>query len=189
MCECGGGGGGAGQTGWWASGAGLSMGHASRRRWPSQGELAGLGWAAPAIVSSLALSGCLHWFAPAAALRATLLSTTPTLTCTPPPPPLPPPTCLCLTHPALPQASKRVRFGSFPPYLLVQLRRYYVAPDWTPRKMEVLVEVPDRLSLEHLRAQGPQVGGKGVGGCRGGFRVGGGMGCWRGGTTCRGAGT
>jgi ubiquitin carboxyl-terminal hydrolase 5/13 len=35
------------------------------------------------------------------------------------------------------QASKCVRLSSFPPYLLIQLRRYYVAEDWTPRKMEV----------------------------------------------------
>ena len=73
----------------------------------------------------------------------------------------PPPHTHTHTYPPspLPQASKRVRFGSFPPYLLLQLRRYYVAADWTPRKMEVLVEVPDRLDLEHLRAHGPQVGG------------------------------
>ncbi len=59
-----------------------------------------------------------------------------------------------------------MRFGSFPPYLLVQLRRYYVAPDWTPKKMEVLVEVPDQLDLEQLRAKGPQVrpGGREGGG-------------------------
>lgn len=37
-------------------------------------------------------------------------------------------------------------------------RRYYVTNDWVARKMEVLVEVPDQLDLEHLRSTGPQQG-------------------------------
>ena len=61
-----------------------------------------------------------------------------------------PPRCLQATH--------HVRFASFPQYLLVQMRRYYHGPDWTPRKMEVLVEVPERLSLEGLRGHGLQPG-------------------------------
>lgn len=36
--------------------------------------------------------------------------------------------------------------------------RYYVAKDWTPKKLEVLVDVPDQLDLEHLRGRGPQPG-------------------------------
>ena len=36
--------------------------------------------------------------------------------------------------------------------------RYYLAKDWTPKKLEVLVDVPDHLSLEHLRGQGLQPG-------------------------------
>lgn len=55
-------------------------------------------------------------------------------------------------------ATKRQRVASFPPYLLVQMRRYYVAEDWTARKMEVAVDVPDRLHLEHLRGRGLQEG-------------------------------
>ena len=34
--------------------------------------------------------------------------------------------------------------------------RYYVDKDWTAKKLEVLVDVPDKLDLEHLRAKGPQ---------------------------------
>ena len=34
--------------------------------------------------------------------------------------------------------------------------RYYVDKDWTAKKLEVLVDVPDKLDLEHLRANGPQ---------------------------------
>ncbi|KAK9805947.1 hypothetical protein WJX73_007684 [Symbiochloris irregularis] len=52
------------------------------------------------------------------------------------------------------QANKTTRFASFPPFLFVQLRRYYVAKDWTPKKLEVLVDVPPTLDLEHLRGSG-----------------------------------
>lgn len=36
--------------------------------------------------------------------------------------------------------------------------RYYVAEDWTPKKLEVEVPVPDELNLEQLRGNGPQPG-------------------------------
>lgn len=36
--------------------------------------------------------------------------------------------------------------------------RYFVASDWTPKKLHVEVAMPDTLSLEHLRARGPQPG-------------------------------
>ena len=41
---------------------------------------------------------------------------------------------------------------------MLYARRYYVDKDWTAKKLEVLVDVPDALSLEHLRARGPQPG-------------------------------
>ncbi|GLI59780.1 hypothetical protein VaNZ11_001743 [Volvox africanus] len=53
-------------------------------------------------------------------------------------------------------ATKRTRFGTFPPYLLVQINRYFQDTDWTLKKMEVLVDVPDHINLETLRAAGPQ---------------------------------
>ncbi|BDA47746.1 Ubiquitin carboxyl-terminal hydrolase 5 [Coccomyxa sp. Obi] len=53
---------------------------------------------------------------------------------------------------------KHSRFATFPPFLMVQLKRYYVGKDWTPKKLEVLVDVPDSLNLEHLRGSGPQPG-------------------------------
>ncbi|EFJ49271.1 hypothetical protein VOLCADRAFT_90020 [Volvox carteri f. nagariensis] len=55
-------------------------------------------------------------------------------------------------------ATKRTRFASFPPYLLVQINRYFQDTDWTLKKMEVLVDVPDHLDLEPLRATGPHPG-------------------------------
>jgi len=51
-------------------------------------------------------------------------------------------------------ASKSVRFASFPPYLAVQMRRYFVAPDWTAKKRDVLVEAPEVLDLQALRGTG-----------------------------------
>ena len=57
-------------------------------------------------------------------------------------------------------AVKTSRLASFPPYLMIHLRRYYIGENWTPLKMEALVEVPDRISIEHLRASGPQPGEK-----------------------------
>lgn len=38
------------------------------------------------------------------------------------------------------------------------LPRYYYAENWTPRKKEVLVDLPDELDLEHLRSKGLQPG-------------------------------
>ena len=36
--------------------------------------------------------------------------------------------------------------------------RYYVAEDWTPKKLEVEVPLPDTLDLEHLRGTGAAAG-------------------------------
>lgn len=56
------------------------------------------------------------------------------------------------------EALKRVRIASFPSYLLLQVRRYYVDRDWIQKKLEVEVNVPDVLSLDSLRAAGLQPG-------------------------------
>eukprot|EP00798_Chlamydomonas_sp_ICE-L_P030886 gene30886-35934_t len=55
-------------------------------------------------------------------------------------------------------ATKRVRMTTMPPYLMVALKRYYVAEGWVPKKMEALVEVPDQINIENLRGSGPQPG-------------------------------
>ncbi|GMF14948.1 unnamed protein product [Phytophthora lilii] len=52
------------------------------------------------------------------------------------------------------QAQKTVRFCSFPRYLLVQMRRFYVAEDWTPKKLEVEVKVPEKFSLNRFVSKG-----------------------------------
>ena len=43
-------------------------------------------------------------------------------------------------------------------FSLARGTRYYVAKDWTPKKLEVLVDMPPTLDLERLRAQGVQLG-------------------------------
>ena len=53
-------------------------------------------------------------------------------------------------------ASKTMRFKSFPKYLCVHMRRYYVAPDWTAKKLRVKVPVPETLNLESMRGAGLQ---------------------------------
>ncbi|KAG1658938.1 hypothetical protein FOA52_007130 [Chlamydomonas sp. UWO 241] len=55
-------------------------------------------------------------------------------------------------------ATKSTRFAAFPPYLVLALRRYYVGEGWVPKKLDVLVDMPDRLDLEGLRGRGPQDG-------------------------------
>ncbi|OWZ19888.1 Ubiquitin carboxyl-terminal hydrolase [Phytophthora megakarya] len=52
------------------------------------------------------------------------------------------------------QAQKTIRFRSFPRYLLVQMRRFYVAEDWTPKKLEVDVKVPEKFSLNRFVSKG-----------------------------------
>ncbi|RMX64099.1 hypothetical protein DD238_006908 [Peronospora effusa] len=52
------------------------------------------------------------------------------------------------------KAQKTVRFRSFPRYLLVQMRRFYVAEDWTPKKLEVEVKVPEKFSLSRFVSKG-----------------------------------
>lgn len=51
-------------------------------------------------------------------------------------------------------AMKRTRFKTTPNVLAVQVRRYYVAQDWTPKKLDVLVPMPDTIDLEGFRGVG-----------------------------------
>lgn len=59
---------------------------------------------------------------------------------------------LCTT-----QASKTVKIDKFPKYLLLHMRRYYVDDTWTPKKLDVKLDVPEQLSLEQFRAEDPKV--------------------------------
>ncbi|KAJ8902687.1 hypothetical protein NDN08_006007 [Rhodosorus marinus] len=51
-----------------------------------------------------------------------------------------------------------LRISSFPKYLVLQMMRFQFAEDWTPVKLDVLVEAPERLELEPYRGAGIQEG-------------------------------
>lgn len=53
---------------------------------------------------------------------------------------------------------KTQRFLTFPDYLVIQLKKYTFNPDWTPKKIDVSMEVPDELDLNGLRGTGLQPG-------------------------------
>uniref|UniRef100_A0A914W0Z9 Ubiquitin carboxyl-terminal hydrolase n=1 Tax=Plectus sambesii TaxID=2011161 RepID=A0A914W0Z9_9BILA len=55
-------------------------------------------------------------------------------------------------------AVQRLRFQTFPDYLIVQAKRFTVSADYTPIKLDVELIVPDHLELEHLRGKGAQPG-------------------------------
>ncbi|GJP68268.1 hypothetical protein CLOP_g25002 [Closterium sp. NIES-67] len=56
-------------------------------------------------------------------------------------------------------ALKTTRFASFPDVLVVQMRKYVLeSGTWVPRKLDVFLDVPDRLDLSHLRGKGLQPG-------------------------------
>eukprot|EP00494_Astrolonche_serrata_P023817 UN24075 len=46
--------------------------------------------------------------------------------------------------------------ATFPKYLIIQMRRYYWDDKWLPQKLEVGVNVPEKLDLSCLKAQGLQ---------------------------------
>ena len=53
---------------------------------------------------------------------------------------------------------KTTRFSTFPDYLFIQLKKYTFNSDWTPKKIDVSMEIPDELDLNSLRATGFQHG-------------------------------
>lgn len=53
-------------------------------------------------------------------------------------------------------ASKTVRLKSFPNFLMVHLCRYVLGDNWTPKKLDADIFVPEKISLECLRGTGKQ---------------------------------
>ncbi|NXG30932.1 UBP13 hydrolase, partial [Dromaius novaehollandiae] len=53
---------------------------------------------------------------------------------------------------------KTSRFASFPEYLVVQIKKFTFGLDWVPKKLDVSIEMPDILDINHLRAVGLQPG-------------------------------
>jgi ubiquitin carboxyl-terminal hydrolase 5/13 len=55
-------------------------------------------------------------------------------------------------------AEKCSRMSTFPDYLLIQLKKFTIGEDWTPKKLDVSIDVPDELDLSCLRGTGKQAG-------------------------------
>ncbi|XP_053566142.1 ubiquitin carboxyl-terminal hydrolase 13 [Bombina bombina] len=53
---------------------------------------------------------------------------------------------------------KTSRFSSFPEYLVVQIKKFTFGLDWVPKKLDVSIDMPDLLDINHLRATGLQPG-------------------------------
>jgi ubiquitin carboxyl-terminal hydrolase 5/13 len=53
-------------------------------------------------------------------------------------------------------AMQNVRFTNFPRYLILQMNRYELGPDWVPYKLEVNLIVPEELDLTKFKSKGPQ---------------------------------
>jgi ubiquitin carboxyl-terminal hydrolase 5/13 len=57
-------------------------------------------------------------------------------------------------------ASKFTRLSTFPDYLVIQLKKFTIGDDWTPKKLDVTVDMPFDLDLSLLRGHGLQPGEK-----------------------------
>jgi len=55
-------------------------------------------------------------------------------------------------------AAQTTRFLNFPTYLILQIQRYKLGPDWQPIKLEVKLDIPEKIDLTSLRSAGPQDG-------------------------------
>ena len=56
------------------------------------------------------------------------------------------------------EARKSTKIATFPDYLVIQARKFDLAPDWTPIKLDVSLQVPDVLDLVNYRGRGIQAG-------------------------------
>ena len=55
-------------------------------------------------------------------------------------------------------ASKTTGLKIFPNYLMLQARRFTLTANWQPKKLDVLLDVPEEIDLEHLRSSGLKPG-------------------------------
>jgi ubiquitin carboxyl-terminal hydrolase 5/13 len=53
-------------------------------------------------------------------------------------------------------ATQSLGLANFPRYLLVQVQRYELGPDWVPIKLDVNVEVSEEMDLTSFKSSGPQ---------------------------------
>lgn len=55
-------------------------------------------------------------------------------------------------------ATQQLRFSNFPRYLIVQMQRYTLGPDWVPIKLEVNLDIPEEIDLTPYKSKGPVAG-------------------------------
>nr|CAG4650743.1 EOG090X0181 [Simocephalus serrulatus] len=55
-------------------------------------------------------------------------------------------------------ALKTTKLATFPEFLWIQLRKFTLAEDWTPVKIDVAVEIPNTIDLSFMRGSGLQNG-------------------------------
>ena len=55
-------------------------------------------------------------------------------------------------------ASQKLSFSNFPRYLMVQMQRYTLGPDWSPVKLEVNLDIPEEIDLTPYKSKGPMEG-------------------------------
>jgi ubiquitin carboxyl-terminal hydrolase 5/13 len=55
-------------------------------------------------------------------------------------------------------ATEQTRFSNFPRYLILQIQRYQLGPDWAPIKLEVNLDIPQDIDLTAFKSTGPVEG-------------------------------
>lgn len=55
-------------------------------------------------------------------------------------------------------AHKTTGLKTFPNFLMLQVRRFTLTENWQPKKLDVLLEVPETIDIGHLRSSGLQPG-------------------------------
>jgi ubiquitin carboxyl-terminal hydrolase 5/13 len=56
------------------------------------------------------------------------------------------------------KALKTSRIKTFPDFLMIQIKKFELGEDWTPKKLDVAILVPEIIDLKNLRATGLQAG-------------------------------
>mmetsp|Transcript_20514 Transcript_20514/g.19747 ORF Transcript_20514/g.19747 Transcript_20514/m.19747 type:complete len:876 (-) Transcript_20514:159-2786(-) len=55
-------------------------------------------------------------------------------------------------------ATSQMKFFNFPRYIILQIQRYELGPDWTPKKLDVNLEISEEIDLNEFKSNGPQDG-------------------------------
>lgn len=55
-------------------------------------------------------------------------------------------------------AEKSTKIAKFPNILVLQIKKFQCGTDWVPKKLDVAIDVPEILNLDHIEAKGIQPG-------------------------------